>query len=120
MEHQDFKTVTFNTKLDKEKIQKTKEQNKVNSQRVTNPEEIKIESDKKLGQILAQSRLAKGFNTQSDFIKELNGKTNLNISSQLYGRWESNKEAPTNEQIAKMEKLLGVKLPRNKKVKIDN
>ena len=120
MEHQDFKTVTFNSKSEKEKIQKTKEQNKVNSQRVTNLEEVKIESDKKLGQILAQSRLAKGFNTQTDFVKELNGKTNLNISSQMYNRWESNKEAPTNEQIAKMEKLLGVKLPRNKKVKIDN
>lgn len=119
MDHQDFKTVTFNSKSDKERTQKIKEQNKKYSQRVTNPEEIKIESDKKLGQILAQSRLAKGFNTQNDFVKELNGKTNLNISSQLFARWESNKEAPSNEQIAKMEKLLGIKLPRNKKVKID-
>ena len=120
MDHQDFNNVTFNSKSEKEKVQKTKEQNKVNSQRVTNLEEVKIESDKKLGQILAQSRLAKGFKTQTDFVKELNGKTNLNISAQLFGRWESNKEAPTNEQIAKMEKLLGGKLPRNKKVKIND
>ena len=120
MDCQDFTIVTFNSNSDKERTQKTKEQNKINSQRVTNQEEIKIESDKKLGQILAQSRLSKGFNKQTDFVKQLNGKTNLNISSQLYGRWESNKEPPTNEQIAKMEKLLGVKLPRNKKVKIDN
>ncbi len=94
--------------------------NKINSQRTTNLEEIKILPDKKLGQILSQSRLAKGLNSQNDFVKELNLKTNLNISQQLYSKWESNKEIPTNEQIAKMEKVLGVKLPRNKKIKIND
>lgn len=120
MEHQDFNTVTFNSKGEKEKQQKDKEKSKANSQRVINAEEVKIEADKKLGQILAQSRLAKGFNSQVNFVKELNGRTNLNISQQLYGRWEANKEAPTNEQIAKMEKVLGVKLPRNKKIKVED
>jgi len=114
MEHQDLNTVTFNLKIPKEKIQ-----NKALSQHITNSEDIKIEPDKRLGQIIAQSRLAKGFNSQNNFVKELN-RVNLNVSQQLYGRWESNKEIPTNEQIAKMEKVLGVKLPRNKKIKIEN
>ena len=44
----------------------------------------------------------------------------MKISLHLYTKWEANKEIPTNEQNAKMEKILGVKLPRNKKVKIEN
>ena len=123
MEHQDFKTITFNTKEKKAVDQNKKEvQKRISQKQVSSNdnEVVKVQADKKLGQLLSQARLAKGFKTQGDFIKELNQKTNLNISVQIYGKWESNKEIPTNEQIAKMEKLLGVKLPRNKKVKIDN
>jgi transcriptional regulator with XRE-family HTH domain len=123
MEHQDFNTVTFNTKSEKAKKQETTEIKKKISQKqvTTNDNEIiKVESDKKLGQLLSQSRLTLGFKTQADFIKELNQKTNMNVSPQIYSKWESNKEVPTNEQIAKMEKVLKVKLPRNKKIKIEN
>ena len=123
MEHQDFNTITFNTKSEKAKKQETTEIKKKISQKqvTTNDNEIiKVESDKKLGQLLSQSRLTLGFKTQTDFIKELNQKTNMNVSQQIYSKWESNKEAPTNEQIAKMEKVLKVKLPRNKKIKIEN
>lgn len=123
MEHQDFNTVTFNAKTEKDKKQENKEiEKKISQKQVTtnDNEVVKIESDKKLGQLLSQSRLTMGFKTQSDFIKELNQKTNMNISIQIYSKWESNKEVPTNEQIAKMEKLLKVKLPRNKKIKIEN
>jgi predicted PilT family ATPase len=124
MEHQDFKPVIFNSKSEKNKKasidkQKKEVQNKI-SQKVTNPEEVKIEADKKLGQLLSQARLAKGFNKQSDFVNDFNSKSNLKISLQLYTKWEANKDVPTNEQIAKMEKVLCVKLPRNKKIKIDN
>ena len=70
-----------------------------------------------MGLLLSQARLLKNFKTQNDFVKELNQKTNLNISVQIYNKWESNKENPSNEQIAKIEKLLGVKLPRNKKIR---
>jgi ribosome-binding protein aMBF1 (putative translation factor) len=123
MEHQDFKTITFNTKekkvidQNKKEVQKRISQKQVSS---NDNEVVKVQADKKLGQLLSQARLAKGFKTQGDFIKELNQKTNLNISAQIYGKWESNKEIPTNEQIAKMEKVLTVKLPRNKKIKIEN
>ena len=120
MEHQDFKTVVFNSKEKKVLEQNKKEVQKRISQKqvLSNDNEvIKIQADKKLGQLLSQARLAKGFKTQGGFIKELNQKINLNISSQIYSKWESNKEVPTNDQIAKMEKVLCVKLPRNKKVK---
>lgn len=123
MEHQDFNTVTFNTKSEKAKKLETIENKKKISQKqvTTNDNEIiKVESDKKLGQLLSQSRLTLGFKTQANFIKELNQKTNMNVSPQIYSKWESNKEVPTNEQIAKMEKVLKVKLPRNKKIKIEN
>lgn len=123
MEHQDFKTITFNTKEKKAVDQNKKEvQKRISQKQVSSNdnEVVKVQADKKLGQLLSQARLAKGFKTQGDFIKELNQKTNLNISAQIYGKWESNKEIPTNEQIAKMEKVLTVKLPRNKKIKIEN
>ena len=123
MEHQDFKTVVFNSKEKKEVDQNKKEvQKRISQKQVTSNdnEVVKVQADKKLGQLLSQARLAKGFKTQGDFIKELNQKTNLNISAQIYSKWESNKEVPTNEQIAKMEKVLTAKLPRNKKIKIDN
>jgi ribosome-binding protein aMBF1 (putative translation factor) len=117
MEHQDFKQVIFNKSNNSNKSNKSNktETSKKISQLQTDLENVKIESDKKLGKLMSQARLAKGFNTQLEMVKEINSKTNLNISQQIYSRWESNKEAPTNEQIAKMEKVLGVKLPRNKK-----
>ena len=123
MEHQDFNTITFNSNSKKVLDENKKEAQKKISQKqvLSNDNEvIKIQADKKLGQLLSQARLAKGFKTQGDFIKELNQKTNLNVSSQIYSKWESNKEIPTNDQIAKMEKVLCVKLPRNKKIKVDN
>ena len=123
MEHQDFKNVVFNQK-EKKTIDQTKKevQKRISQKQVTSNdnEVVKVQADKKLGQLLSQARLAKGFKTQGDFIKELNQKTNLNISQQIYSKWENNKEVPTNEQIAKMEKVLTTKLPRNKKIKIDN
>ena len=125
MDHQDFKTITFNSKEKKAVDQNKDVQKRISQKQVTqvtsgDNEIVKVQADKKLGQLLSQARLAKGFKTQGDFIKELNQKTNLNISSQIYSKWESNKEVPTNEQIAKMEKVLTAKLPRNKKIKIDN
>ena len=114
MEHQDFTTIIFNSKSSKENKIIKKEKEKKISQKQISEEDTKIEADKKLGQILSRGRIAKGFNKQSDFVNELN-KMKLNISLQIYNKWESNKDVPTNEQIAKMEKILCVKLPRNKK-----
>jgi len=120
MEHQDFKTVVFNSKEKKAVDQNKKEvQKRISQKQVSSNdhEVVKVQADKKLGQLLSQARLAKGFKTQGNFINELNQKTNLNVSLQIYSKWENNKEVPTNEQIAKMEKVLTAKLPRNKKIK---
>ena len=123
MDHQNFKTIVFNSKEKKDinKLQKDTLKKISQKQVSTNDNEIiKIIPNKKLGQLLSQGRLAKNFKTQNDFVKELNQKTNLNISIQVYNKWESNKEVPTNEQIAKIEKILMIKLPRNRKQKIDD
>ena len=121
MDHQDFKVVVFSQKEKKAVDQNKKEvQKRISQKQVTTNENevVKVQADKKLGQLLSQARLVKGFKTQGDFIKELNQKTNLQISLQIYNKWESNKEIPNNEQISKLEKVLNVKLPRNKKIKI--
>ena len=42
----------------------------------------------------------------------------LNIKQNIINEYESGKKVPDNLTIAKLERLLGVKLPRNKKIKI--
>ena len=118
MEHQDFNMIVFTRK---DITNKNEAEKKISQKEVkTNSEEtVIIESDKKLGQMLSQARLAKGLSKQSECVTELNNKCKLNISVQLYSKWEANKETPTNEQIAKIERVLGVKLPRNKKIKVE-
>ena len=112
MEHQDWNNITFNTKTEREKINKSKEQTKEISNKQFNPETTKLEAPSNLGQTISQARLAKGLN--QDALAKQSG-----ISKQIISKWESNKETPDNSQIAKLEKLLGVKLPRCKKVKLD-
>ena len=41
------------------------------------------------------------------------------IMIDVINKWETNKETPNNSEIAKIEKILGVKLPRCKKVKVN-
>tara|TARA_B100000902_G_C27285693_1_gene904302 strand:- start:328 stop:666 length:339 start_codon:yes stop_codon:yes gene_type:complete len=107
MEHQDWNAVIFNTPSKNKKVEESK---KVNSNRVNNnPEEVRMEAPKQLGQLISQARTTKSKNQ-----KILAGE--LGISQQILSRWESNKEVPTNAQIANIEKKLGVKLPRSKKV----
>lgn len=107
MEHQDWNNVTFNNKTTKKKSEEAK---KIHSNKVLNPEEVKIEAPKDLGKLISQARTIKGKNQ-----KEL--ATLIGVNQLIIGRWESNKEVPTNLQIANIEKILGVKLPRIKKIK---
>ncbi len=106
MSHQDWNNITFNTVSNNIKKE---EQKKVNSNKPTNSEMFKLEQSKNLGQLISQSRVKKELNQ-----KELANK--LGISVQTLNRWESNKETLTNAQISVINKVLGVKLPRNKKV----
>lgn len=106
MEHQDWKTITFNNVSDNKKRIEAK---KIHSNKKSNPEEVKLEQQKNLGQLIAQARNTKNLNQKQLAFQ-------LGVSSQILGRWESNKEILTNAQIASIEKITGVKLPRNKKV----
>ena len=107
MEHQDYNTVI----LTKKHEHVPKSSNKEISQRQQN-EDIKLEVPKKLGQLISQGRILKNKN-QKEFSLE------LGISQQILSRWESGKENPTNSDISKIEKVLGVKLPRLTKTKIN-
>lgn len=107
MSHQDWNVITFNTPS----LNKKKEENKkIHSNKTNNdPEKFRYEAPKQLGQLLMKARTSKNL-TQKDIA------TQLGISPNIYNKWESNKELPTNAQIASIEKKLNIKLPRNKKV----
>ncbi len=106
MEHQDWNSITFNNVCDSKKQLQA---NKNHSNKTANPEKVKLIQQKDLGQLIAQARNTKKLNQ-----KQLAAQ--IGVSSQILSRWESNKEVLTNAQIALIEKITGVKLPRNQKV----
>ena len=108
MEHQDWNNITFTNK----KQEKQEKKEKQNSNYVAPLETIKMEAPKLLGQLICQGRNAKKL-TQKALSSE------LQISTSILSRWESNKEFPNNKQIADIEKKLGIKLPRMKKTKVN-
>ena len=110
MFNQDWKPVVFNEKKNTNNIeQKQKQKPKPNNIN----EDFKMEAPKLLGQTILQARNACNKN-QKQLANE------LGIAVQILSRWEVNKEIPNNQQIANIEKILKVKLPRVKKVKIEN
>ncbi len=113
MEHQDWNNITLNNPHRQQKIEHTKEIQKKVSNRQFNPETTKLEPPKNLGKEIAQARTSKGINQDTLAIQS-------GISKQLINKWEANKEVPSNAEIAKLEKCLGIKLPRCKKVKVQN
>jgi ribosome-binding protein aMBF1 (putative translation factor) len=110
MDCQDWKQVTFKTISTNEKKEAAK---KIHSKKTNDdPEKVKMEPPKQLGQLIAFARCSKTLNQ-----KQL--ACQLGISQQILSRWESNREVPSNLEIAKINKLLGVKLPKCKKVAIE-
>lgn len=107
MEHQDWNNITFHNASAKKKLDESKK--KLSNKKNDNPENVRLEPPKQLGQLISSARTATKKNQ-----KELANL--LGISVQILARWESNKEIPNNAQIANIEKKLGVKLPRCKKV----
>ena len=73
--------------------------------------EVKIEAPKNLGTMISQGRTAKS-KTQKLLASE------LGIAVQVLSRWETGKEIPSNGDISKIERTIGVKLPRSNKIKI--
>ena len=110
--NQDFNKVVFNSTVKNTDKKKSQEIQKNISQRESNLETTKIIPAKKLGILISQARTTKGLNQ-----KQLSSQ--LCISVQILSRWESEKEIPNNLQISKIEKTLGIKLPRNTKSKTD-
>ena len=107
MDCQDWNNITFNTPSQNKKKEQVK---KIDSNKQNNdPEKIRMEAPKQLGHLISQARNTKG-KTQKILANE------LGINQQILGKWETNKEVPTNLQISQIEKNLGVKLPRARKV----
>ena len=107
MEHQDWNTITLNTKSTNAK---KAEINKKISQKMSS-QDVKIEAPPNLGKLIEQAR---GGVTRQTLANR------LGIAVTLLTRWETGKDIPTNSDIAKIERQLKVKLPRTKKIKIDN
>ena len=108
MNHQDWQQCTFNTISNNAKQETFK---KKNSTKTSNPEQFKLEQSNNLGKIIAARRVEQNIKQ-----KELANK--IGVSEQVLNRWESNKEILTNSNIATIEKILRIKLPRNKKIKV--
>jgi len=105
MEHQDWNKVVFSNK----KIERPPPKNFIKK----DPNVLeKFVAPANLGVLISQARTT---NTKS----RKNMANELGISEQVLARWETNKETPENKDIAKIEKLLRIKLPRAKKVKIE-
>ena len=104
MEHQDWNAVALNTK------KSVKFENSIKPKLTTTTKQLVI--NEPLGKLIAQSRLTLN-KDQKQFA------TLLGVSQQMLSRWESNKELPNNAQIALIEKTTKVKLPRCKKVRVE-
>jgi transcriptional regulator with XRE-family HTH domain len=104
MEHQDWNKVVFSNK----KPEKPQVKNVVKK----DPNVVeKLVAPSNLGVLISQART-----TTKKTRKQLANE--LGISEQVLSRWETNKETPENKDIAKVEKLLRIKLPRVQKVKV--
>lgn len=112
MDHQDWTPTIINGKSTKEKVAAKKERQEKQSAYEAPQETIKIEAVSNLGALICQARTSKN-------IKQKDLATRIPITASILSRWETGKEIPTNADIAKIEKILGVKLPRNKKIKVD-
>lgn len=100
--HQDWNSVKFTSTI------QTNNAKKVTFKKAPVPEVIVMDAPKQLGQLLAQARLTQGKN-QKQFA------TIIGVSQLMLARWEANKELPSNIQIANIERITKVKLPRCQK-----
>jgi DNA-binding transcriptional regulator YiaG len=102
IQHQDWNSVKFTTDIPSNNAKK------VTFKKATIPEVIVMDAPKQLGQLISQARLSQ-LKNQKQFAAI------IGVSQQMLARWEANKEAPTNAQIANIEKHTKVKLPRCQK-----
>jgi ribosome-binding protein aMBF1 (putative translation factor) len=110
MNHQDWNPIVLNSISDKKNKTTNKEIESEKSKFVPAPETIKLVPTSNIGLAIANARNIKN-KTQTILAGE------LGISQTVLGRWENNKETPTNAQVAQIERKLAIKLPRSKIVK---
>ncbi|KAL9183999.1 hypothetical protein ACHAXT_002085 [Thalassiosira profunda] len=78
----------------------------INARKIEESDELKLKKvDKSLSKAIQQARMAKKM-TQKDLA------TKINEKPQVVGEYESGKAVPNGQLISKMERVLGVKLPR--------
>ena len=78
----------------------------INAKKIEESDDLKLNKvDKSLSKAIQQARMAKKM-TQKDLA------TKINEKPQVVGEYESGKAVPNGQIIVKMERVLGVKLPR--------
>jgi len=102
IQHQDWNSVKFTSAIPNNNAKK------VTFKKAIIPEVIFMDAPKQLGQLISQARLSQ-LKNQKQFAAL------IGVAPQMLARWEANKEAPNNAQIASIEKLTKVKLPRCQK-----
>jgi len=110
MHHQDWAPVVLNNTNDNKNKKASGEKISDKSKYVPSPETIKLVPTENLGAAIAKARNTKK-KTQAILANE------IGVSQTVLGRWENNKETPTNAQVSLIERKLGIKLPRSKIVK---
>lgn len=110
--YQDWKPVVFNkvSNVAKEKERIKKAQQSSNKPRYVN---VILKPPNDLGKQIASARCSKNL-TRVQLANQ------LQIAHQVLAKWEMQQEIPNNQQIAKIEKIVGVKLGRCIKVEITN
>lgn len=106
--YQDWKIVTFNNNKDSNK---KKQSDKKISQKSSN-QNTKMVIDPIFGKSLATARQTKSL-TRKQLAQQ------FGVNENILGKWETHTETPSNQQIAKLEKILAIKLPKNKKITIE-
>jgi DNA-binding transcriptional regulator YiaG len=102
IQHQDWNSIKFTTNIPSANTKNVA----FKKQHV--PEVLVNDAPKQLGQLISQARLTQ-LKNQKQFAAL------IGVAPQMLARWEANKEAPNNAQIASIEKLTKVKLPRCQK-----
>ena len=104
--YQDWNTIVFNNKPKPNAANKQKPNIQISNHH------NKLEPPKDLARKIQQARTANNL-TQKQIAQQ------LQIAVNTYNLWESGRSIPTNLEIAKIEKLLKIKLPRSRIVKVD-
>lgn len=109
--YQDWKPVVFNN-VSKEAKEKQRIANAQKTSQKPKKYNTVLKPPHDLGKQIAAARCSKN-------LTRIQLANQLQIAQQVLAKWEAQQEIPTNQQIAKIEKCLGVKLGRCVKVELE-